>query len=168
MNQIRGSFFQGILLCTLLLLMACRSAHQSNRLEDAREVSAIFPKGTKVSNEHFTGNVWLTYLAPSDSVYNVVIGSVSFEPGARTHWHYHPGGQILLITEGEGWYQEKGEPVEIIKKGDVIKCPPAIEHWHGASKDQSMTHIAIGTNSNLGGAVWLHPVTDKEYFSGDF
>lgn len=167
MNQIRSSIFQGILLCTLLLI-ACRStSRQSNRL-DAREVSAIFPKGTKVSNEHFTGNVWLTYLVPSDSVYNVVIGSVSFEPGARTHWHYHPGGQILLITEGEGWYQEKGKPVEIIKKGDVIKCTRDIEHWHGASKDQSMTHVAIGTNSNLGGAVWLHPVTDKEYFSGDF
>lgn len=78
MNQIRGLFFQGIFLCTLLLLMACRSTRQSNRLEDARKVSAIFPKGTKVSNVHFTGNVWLTYLAPSDSIYNVVIGSVSF------------------------------------------------------------------------------------------
>lgn len=123
----------------------------------------IFLKGEKVTNENFTGTVWLNYLSESDTIYNVNIGSVTFEPGARTNWHSHKGGQILLITDGEGLYQEKGNPIEIVKKGDVIKCLPTVEHWHGATPTKAMTHIAIGTNTNRGGAVWSHPVTDEEF-----
>lgn len=126
-------------------------------------VDTLFPKGDKVTNNHFTGTVWVSYLTPSDSVYNVNIGSVTFEPGARTNWHYHKGGQILLVTAGSGLYQEKGKPVQIIGKGKVIQCPPNTEHWHGATPTETMTHIAIGTNTNVGGAVWLKPVTDEEY-----
>jgi quercetin dioxygenase-like cupin family protein len=125
-----------------------------------------FPKGEKITNDNFKGVVWLHYLAENDTVYNTNIGSVTFEPGARTNWHYHKGGQILLVTNGKGLYQEKGKPVEIIRKGDVIKCPPNTDHWHGATPTNSMTHIAIGTNTNLGGAVWLKPVSDMEYANG--
>jgi len=99
----------------------------------------------------------------NDSIYNVSMGNVTFEPGARTNWHYHPGGQILIITDGVGYYQEKELPIKIIKKGDVVQCPPNIQHWHGASPTQSITHIAISTNTNIGGAVWLRPVSEKEY-----
>lgn len=60
-------------------------------------------------------------------------------------------------------YQERGKSIEIIEKGNIIKCPPNIEHWHGATPTQVLTHIAIGTNTNIGGAVWLQPVTDEEY-----
>jgi quercetin dioxygenase-like cupin family protein len=132
-----------------------------------RKTEDIFPKGDKVVSSNFTGTVYLNMLTPSDSVHNVNIGSVTFEPGARTNWHLHKGGQILLVTDGVGYYQEKGSPVEVIKKGDVIKCPPDIEHWHGASPTKAMTHIAIGTNTNIGGAVWLKPVTDEEYHKKD-
>jgi len=125
----------------------------------------IFSKGEKVTNDNFTGTVWLNYLAETDTIHNVNIGSVTFEPGARTNWHFHKGGQILLVTDGKGLYQEKGKPVEVIEKGGAIKCPPHIEHWHGATPSESMTHIAIGTNTNTGGAVWLRPVTDEEYYS---
>lgn len=83
-----------------------------------------FSKGEKITNDNFKGTVWLNYLAQTDTIHNVNIGSVSFEPGARTNWHYHKGGQILLVTDGTGLYQEKGKPVEIIKKGDVVKCRP--------------------------------------------
>jgi quercetin dioxygenase-like cupin family protein len=123
----------------------------------------IFPKGDKVVSSNFTGTVYLNMLTPNDTIHNVNIGSVTFEPGARTNWHFHKGGQILLVTHGVGYYQEKGSPIEVIKKGDVIKCSPNIEHWHGASPTQPMTHVAIGTNTNIGGAVWLKPVTDEEY-----
>ena len=68
-----------------------------------------------------------------------------------------------MITEGQGLYQEKGKPIAIVNKGEVIKCPPNIEHWHGASPTEAMTHIAIGTNTNIGGAVWSKTVTDEEY-----
>jgi quercetin dioxygenase-like cupin family protein len=67
------------------------------------------------------------------------------------------------VSDGKGLYQEKGKPLVVIKKGDVVKCPPNIAHWHGATPTESMTHIAIGTNTHIGGAVWLKPVTNQEY-----
>ncbi len=144
-----------------VLLTACNN---NQKMKDTTQQSEpTFPKGEKVVSENFTGTVWLNYLAETDTVHNVNIGSVTFEPGARTNWHFHKGGQILLVTEGKGQYQEKGKPIEIINKGDVVKCPPNIEHWHGATSKDTMTHIAIGTNTNIGGAVWLKAATDEEY-----
>ena len=96
-------------------------------------------------------------------LYYEVMGLKSLMPGARTNWHYHPGGQILMITEGIGYYQEKGSPIRWMRKGDVIKCPHNVEHWHGASPKTGVTHLAISTNTNLGAAVWLKPVTKEEY-----
>lgn len=142
------------------LLAGCNNNVVENMREEA---SSVFPKGEKISSENFSGTVWLTYLTASDSVHNVNIGSVTFEPKARTNWHYHKGGQILLVTAGKGLYQEKGKPVQTIRKGEVIKCAPNVEHWHGATPLESMTHVAIGTNMNLGGAVWIRPVSDGEY-----
>lgn len=86
--------------------------------------NAIFPKGNRASNEYFTGHVWVNVLAPADTSFNTQIGSVTFEAGARTHWHTHGGGQMLLVTEGIGYYQEKGKEIRIIRKGDVVKCLP--------------------------------------------
>jgi 4-carboxymuconolactone decarboxylase len=125
----------------------------------------IFPKGNKITNDNFSGTAWLSMLVANDSVYTTQIGNVTFEPGARTKWHYHPGGQILLVTHGKGLYQEKGKPIEIIQAGDVIKCPPNILHWHGATPTDSLTHIAIGPNTDKGNVVWLEKVTDEEYHS---
>ena len=125
--------------------------------------NAIFPKGNKASNEFFTGNVWVNVLAPADSVFNTQIGSVTFEAGARTHWHRHGGGQMLLVTDGTGYYQEKGKLVQIIRKGDVVKCPPDVEHWHGASVESAMTHLAVNTNTQKKIVTWLNPVTEEAY-----
>lgn len=150
-----------ILLFTVVLFTACKNNQKMENTKQQNE--PVFPKGEKVVSENFTGTVWLNYLSETDTVHNVNIGSVTFEPGARTNWHYHKGGQILLVTDGKGLYQEKGKPIEIINKGDVVKCPPDIEHWHGATPSDAMTHIAIGTNTNIGGAIWLDPVTDEEY-----
>lgn len=124
----------------------------------------IFPKGEKITNNNFKGNAWLQNLVADDSVYTSAVGNVTFEPGARTNWHYHPGGQILLATSGVGYYQEKGSAKRFLRKGDVIKCPPNITHWHGASPDTGFIQIAI-TNRLKGLTVWLQPVTDDEYNS---
>ncbi|WP_232065173.1 cupin domain-containing protein [Rhodocytophaga rosea] len=91
------------------------------------------------------------------------MGNVTFEPGARTNWHYHPGGQILLVTSGKGRYQEKGKAVKELRKGDVIKCAPNTIHWHGAAPDSELSHIAISTNAGKGAVVWLKPVSEEEY-----
>ncbi len=124
----------------------------------------IFPKGEKITNNNFKGNAWLQQLVSNDSIYNMQVGNVTFEPGARTNWHLHPDGQILLVTGGIGYYQEKGSQKKIIRKGDVITCPANMPHWHGASKDSEFIQIAI-TSRHKGLTVWLEPVTDEEYNS---
>ena len=122
----------------------------------------IFPKGEKIENDRFQGTAWLTSLITSDNTNFNAVGSVTFEPGARTTWHLHPAGQIILATGGVGYYQEKGSPKKILRKGDVVKCPPNIPHWHGASPDQPFVQIAITGREN-GPTEWLQPVTDEEY-----
>lgn len=125
--------------------------------------SPAFPKGEKANNINFTGTAWVYMMITPDAVYNSSIGNVTFEPGARTNWHKHPGGQILLVTDGKGFYQEKGKTAQLIQKGDVVRIPPDTEHWHGAASGSSLTHIAISPNQQKGSVEWLQPVTDAEY-----
>ncbi|GIM28325.1 cupin [Clostridium polyendosporum] len=125
--------------------------------------SVIFPKGKKITNDYFIGATWLEMLVFNDSTFNCPIGNVTFEPGARNNWHKHPGGQILLVTGGKGYYQEEGKPVQVLQEGDVVKIHPDVKHWHGATPDSWFAHIAISTNAQKGDAEWLEPVTDEEY-----
>ena len=127
------------------------------------ETNPIFPKGEKTNPDYFTGTAWLNVLVAKDETGNYAIGNVTFEPGGKTNWHTHPAGQILLVTDGKGYYQEKGKPARAITKGDVIAIPSHIEHWHGASRDSSLTHIAITNNVNGIAVNWLAPVADEEY-----
>ena len=124
---------------------------------------SIFPKGEKLTNGYFTGNAYLQPLLARDKNNDFVMGNVSFEPGARTNWHTHPKGQVLIVTEGAGFYQEKGKPAKPIKKGDVINIPENVEHWHGAGADSGMVHIAITNFRDDTNVVWLKPVSDQEY-----
>jgi 4-carboxymuconolactone decarboxylase len=91
------------------------------------------------------------------------VGNVTFEAGARTHWHTHPIGQTLLVTEGSGWYQERGKPTEPLVRGSVVAIPKDVEHWHGAAKDSLMVHIAISNMADGSNVTWLAPVSDEEY-----
>jgi quercetin dioxygenase-like cupin family protein len=127
--------------------------------------NTIFPKGEKAPADYFIGTVWVKNLVPADETFNTVIGNVIFEPGARNNWHTHPGGQILIATNGIGYYQEKGKPIQLFRTGDVIKIPPGVVHWHGASPDSEFTHIAVNPNTQKGIVEWLQKVTDEEYNS---
>lgn len=123
----------------------------------------IFPKGDLISNPNFTGAAWLQRLMTDTDKFDVVISNVVFDPGVRNSWHSHPGGQILIATSGEGYYQERGKPVQILNAGDVIAIPSNVVHWHGAAPDSEFIHIAINTKVSLGPAVWYEKVTDEEY-----
>jgi quercetin dioxygenase-like cupin family protein len=127
--------------------------------------NTIFPKGEPASPDYFTGTVWVKMLVAADEVFNTSVGNVVFEPGARNNWHTHAGGQILIATDGVGYFQEKGKPIQLLQKGDVVKIAPGIKHWHGASHESSFTHIAINTNTQKGIVEWLERVTDEEYDS---
>ena len=117
----------------------------------------------KGSAEYFTGNVRIDPLFPAKDSAPFSGAYVTFEPGARSAWHIHPAGQHLLVTSGVGRTQEWGGPIEEIKAGDVIWCPPKIKHWHGASPATAMTHIALTGTLDGKNVEWMEKVTDDQY-----
>jgi quercetin dioxygenase-like cupin family protein len=125
--------------------------------------TSMFPQGQKLPSDQFTGDAYLSALVARDKNNDFTVGSLIYEPTTRSHWHSHPKGQILIILEGEGFYQEKGKPVRAIKKGDVVVAPENTPHWHGASAKIRMVDIAITNFKGDEQATWLQPVTDKEY-----
>jgi quercetin dioxygenase-like cupin family protein len=135
------------------------------KTKDMEHANTIFPQGEKISNNHFKGTAYLRMLMTNAETFDCTVGNVAFEAGCRNSWHSHPGGQILIVTSGEGYYQEKGSPVRVIKTGDVVEILPNVVHWHGATPHSGMEHIAIGTKAGAGAAVWLDSVTDEEYNS---
>jgi len=133
-------------------------------MENTNPKQTLFAQGEKITSDNFTGTVYLQMLIEADTLNLTSVGNVTFDPGARTNWHSHPAGQIILVTDGVGYYQEKGQPKQVLRKGDAIKCPPDIIHWHGASVDTAFVQLAV-TSIQDGPPVWLMPVTDKEYKS---
>ena len=125
--------------------------------------SVIFPIGEKLDSENFTGAVWVNMLIPSASGLGYPIANVTFEPGCRNNWHSHPGGQILLVTGGSGWYQERGKQARALQAGDVVEIGKNVEHWHGAAADSWFVHLAVMVNADAGPAEWLEVVSDEDY-----
>lgn len=139
---------------------------KAQKIDTAAIVNSIFPRGEKsISNNNFNGGVWVNrYVSPADSL-DCIVALVTFEQGVRTNWHTHPGGQILMVVEGTGFYQEKGKPRQTIHKGDVVKCPPGVTHWHGASPDGEFAHLVVAPDAEKGEVTWVQKVTEEEYHS---
>lgn len=116
--------------------------------------------------QYFTGQSYLKPLTDPKKSF-VFLANVTFEPGCRNNWHIHharkEGGQILICTDGKGWYQEEGKEVQSLKPGDVIVIPANVKHWHGAKKDSWFSHIAIEVPGENTSNEWCEPVSDEEY-----
>jgi quercetin dioxygenase-like cupin family protein len=130
----------------------------------AQSADQIFPKGELSTVKNHSGNIWLKELVVGDATFDPGVAVATYDAGARLDWHIHPGGQALLITEGAGYYQERGKAARIVHKGDVIQCRPGVEHWHAASPTSSFAYIAV-TPTQKGKTLWLEPVSDKDYNS---
>ena len=118
--------------------------------------------------KYFVGNSYLNPLTvPGESA--VFLANVTFEPKCRNNWHIHRaksgGGQILICTAGEGWYQEEGKQAISLEPGKVITIPANVKHWHGAKKDSWFSHIAVEVSGEETSNEWLEPVTDDIYFN---
>lgn len=116
--------------------------------------------------KYFVGNSFLNPLTnPKDTA--VFLANVTFEPGCRNNWHIHHaksgGGQLLICTAGEGWYQEEGKDAVELKEGTVITIPPEVKHWHGAKKDSWFSHIAVEVPGEETSNQWCEEVNDEEY-----
>ena len=122
----------------------------------------IFPRGEKNDSyaEYFIGQ---SYLHPL-TLKGIPCFNVTFEPACRNNWHiHHKGGQILLCTAGQGWYQEEGKKAQLLNAGDVVNIPDGVKHWHGATKDSWFEHVAIAIPAEGASNEWLEPVTDEIY-----
>lgn len=120
---------------------------------------------TKGPEEYFTGVVRVEPLFPAMEGSRVSAALVTFEPGARSAWHTHPLGQNLVVTAGAGWTQCEGGPKRAIFAGDVVSCPCGLKHWHGATTETAMSHIAIQEALDGKNVEWMEKVTDEDYLS---
>ena len=118
---------------------------------------------TKGPAEYFTGVVRIDPLFPVTAPARAAGNAVTFEPGARTAWHTHPLGQVLIITMGCGRAQREGGPIEEIRPGDVVVFAPGEKHWHGAAATTAMTHIAIQEALDGKAVEWMEKVSDEQY-----
>ena len=144
---------------TALALVLTASAAQAQEMT----VTKAEDLGGQVgASETFTGTA---YVAPvfGPQMNDVSAGHVTFLPGARSAWHTHPVGQMLVVTSGTGWTQEREGDRHVIQAGDVVWCPPGVEHWHGATDTTLMSHYAIQASNEDGAVVWGEHVTDAEY-----
>lgn len=124
--------------------------------------NSIFPRGEKneAYAKYFIGQSYLNML----STRGVTIGNVTFEPRCRNNWHiHHNGGQILLCTAGEGYYQEWGKAAQRLHPGDVVNIPPEVKHWHGAVSDSWFAHLAVEVPAEGASNEWLEEVSDEYY-----
>ncbi|MCX7795472.1 MAG: carboxymuconolactone decarboxylase family protein [bacterium] len=127
-------------------------------------VKSLFGKGEPIPPElsqYFSGKVYIKTLVSASERHNLQIANVTFEPGCRNNWHSHSKGQILLITDGRGWYQELGKSAQELRPGDIVDIPSNVKHWHGAGKDSWFAHISIIMDSQ--GTEWFEAVSEEEY-----
>ena len=117
----------------------------------------------RAPKEYFTGTVWQDPIIVAAAPARLLVNRVSFEPGARTNWHSHPFGQTLYVVAGLGLVQKEGEAMREIRPGDVVWIPPGEKHWHGGSRANGMTHLAMQEALDGNTATWMEPVTDAQY-----
>jgi quercetin dioxygenase-like cupin family protein len=158
--------FAATTVCLLAVATGATWGHQAHRSGRGLDMN-ITRNGSQPSatgpSEYFTGSVCIDSAFQRSSPARVTGAIVTFEAGARTAWHTHPLGQTLIVTSGLGRVQRAGGPIEEIRAGDVVWIEPGEKHWHGASPDAAMTHIAI--QEQLAGKVveWMEHVTDEQY-----
>lgn len=153
-------------LCATVLqaTLALASEPQANTSAGAQQISRAGEQPSASGPaEFFTGRARIDPVWPADTSINASGGLVTFEPGARSAWHTHPAGQRLVVTTGVGLTQEWGKPVQVIRPGDVVWCPPGVKHWHGAAPTTGMTHLAVTGTVDGKNVTWMGKVTDAQY-----
>ncbi|MGH8347994.1 MAG: (R)-mandelonitrile lyase [Pseudomonas sp.] len=157
---------------TLIGIAVCAAAPfadaaGADKASESRTVQQVSRAGSQASvagaTDYFTGRVRVDPLFPATDEINASGAYVSFEAGARSSWHTHPAGQRLVVTSGVGRVQEWGKPMQEIRPGDVIVCPPGVKHWHGAAPTSAMTHLAVTGSVDGKSVQWLEKVTDEQY-----
>jgi quercetin dioxygenase-like cupin family protein len=147
-------------------VLATTPAHsQESKLAQPEILRAGARPASAGPAENFTGTVSVEPVFDARTPGRTSAGRMTFSAGARSAWHSHPKGQWLIVTDGIGLTQVEGQPAQAIRAGDVVWCPPGIKHWHGASPDSAMTHLAIQEADDDGAVVWVNRVSDVDYIA---
>jgi 4-carboxymuconolactone decarboxylase len=157
-----------ILIMTLSMLFASVVYAGSQKApERGANSQVIYRAGSQESfkgpADLFSGDVQIDMLFPSDETVHYSGAYVTFQPGARTAWHFHPAGQHMIVTSGVGLTGTRDGKIVTIKAGDTVWCPPDIDHWHGATPDSPMTHLVITGVLDGKNVIWKEKVTDDQY-----
>ncbi|TVM32119.1 cupin domain-containing protein [Oceanidesulfovibrio marinus] len=157
------ALFMTLLLCTASAVYA--GQEQTTAQENTPQVvyRGESQKSFKGPEDLFTGDVQVDLLFPANDTAHYSGAYVTFQPGARTNWHFHPAGQHMIVTSGIGLTGTRDGKVIEFKAGDTIWCPPDIDHWHGATPDSPMTHLVITGDLNGENVIWKEKVTDEQY-----
>lgn len=155
-----------IAVCAALVQSA--AAHAADPLSTASPASQQITRAGEQASvsgpaDYFTGRVRIDPVWQTDKDVTASGSLVTFEPGARSAWHTHPAGQRLVVTSGVGLTQEWDKPVQVIRPGDVIHCPPGVKHWHGAAPGTAMTHLAVTPSVDGKNVNWMEKVSDEQY-----
>ncbi len=152
----------------LLLIMTILALLASSAYADQTDKSQVFylagsQKSFKGPAEFFTGDVQVDMLFPPNDVAHFSGAYVTFQPGARTNWHWHPAGQHMIVTDGIALTGTRDGKVIEFKEGETVWCPVGVDHWHGATPDAPMTHLVISGSKDGKAVVWKEKVTDEQY-----
>jgi quercetin dioxygenase-like cupin family protein len=147
-------------LLLLLLIVPSVSFGQESNYKLSSLLNEDLIIDNKAPNTHYIGNAWLKRLVIADEDFDYNLTQATFQAGSTLDWHKHSTGQVIIILDGEGYYQEKGKEVIVLKKGDVIKCDKNIEHWHSSTPNKDVSYIAIYGNSET---IWTEKLSKKNY-----
>ncbi|GAA4347058.1 cupin domain-containing protein [Variovorax defluvii] len=145
------------------LAAALTGVGQAQTATGAQITRAGSQPATVGPEQFFTGRVRVEPVWPANANINASGGMVTFEPGARSAWHTHPAGQRLLVVSGVGLTQEWGKPIQEIRAGDTVWCPPGVKHWHGAAPTTAMSHLAVTGTLDGKNVEWMEKVIDEQY-----
>lgn len=149
-------------LCTLAMPAAALA--QADPAPAGQQITRLGSQASAAGPaDYFTGRVRVDPVWPANEHINASGGLVTFEPGSRSAWHTHPRGQRLLVVAGVGLTQEWGKPVQEIRPGDVVWCPPGVKHWHGAAPSTGMSHVAIAESIDGAAVAWMEQVRAEQY-----
>ncbi len=150
-------------LCAAALQAAVAGASEP-KAADGQRITRVGSQASAAGPaEYFTGRARIDPLWPAGDDIHASGAMVTFEPGARSAWHTHPAGQRLVVVSSVGLTQEWGKPVQEIRPGDVVWCPPGVKHWHGASPTTAMTHLAVSGTRDGKNVEWMEKVSDAQY-----
>lgn len=155
------------LLCAMAVFAATSAFANEEKPSTEQTITLAGSQASMAGPEQlFTGAARIDPLFSGTDAINASGAYVTFEPGARSAWHTHPRGQHIIVTQGVGLTQEWGKPIQQIKTGDVVWCPPGVKHWHGAAENTAMTHLVVtGQDGEGHNVTWMEKVSNEQYHS---